>query len=143
MSVGEELDSVDVRLVASKRLDGLAGSNIPQLGESVAGTRDEGVLVRRVERNAHDVPKMIGELGNLLTSFDVPFHTGHVARGSQDAAVVDKSAARQIASMTGQLSSDTCGAVALLIEVVDGANVVEATAGHKVSAGGIGAGHDP
>lgn len=48
VSVGEELDGVDVGLVAGKGLDGLAGADVPELGESIAGTRNEGVLVCRI-----------------------------------------------------------------------------------------------
>lgn len=45
--------------------------------------------------------------------------------------------------MARELSGDSRGAVALLVEVIDGANVVETTTGDKVSTRGIGAGHDP
>lgn len=86
---------------------------------------------------------MVGKFGDFLAGLDIPFHASHVSRGSQNTAVVDKPAAGQVTGMTRQFPSHACGAIALLIEVVDGANVVEAAAGHEVSAGSIGAGHDP
>ena len=42
----------------------------------------------------------------------------------------------------GQLAHDLDVAV-LALEVVDGAHVVQTTAGHHVSRGGVGTGHDP
>ena len=55
VSVGEELDGIDVGLVAGEGLDGLAGAYVPELGEGVTGAGNEGVLVRRVDADAHDV----------------------------------------------------------------------------------------
>lgn len=49
VSVGEELDSVDIGFVTSKCLHSLAGTDIPQLGEGVTGTGDEDVLVGWVD----------------------------------------------------------------------------------------------
>lgn len=143
VAVGEELDGVDVGLVAGKSLDGLAGADIPELGESVAGTGDEGVLVGRVEADAHDVAEVVGKLGDALAGLNVPLDTGHVARGGEDGAVVDEATAGEVAGVAGELAGDARRAVALLIEVVYGADVVETTAGDKVARGGIGAGHDP
>lgn len=79
MSVREELDGVDVGLVTSKSLYSLASSNIPELGESIASARDEGVLICRVQADAHDIAKMVGELNLLCAGLDVPLHTGHVS----------------------------------------------------------------
>lgn len=79
VAVREELNGVDVRLVASKCLHGLAGTNIPKLGEGIASTRDEGVLIGWVQADAHDISEMIGKLGNLLTRLDIPLHTRHVS----------------------------------------------------------------
>lgn len=45
--------------------------------------------------------------------------------------------------MARELASNTRGAISLLVEVVDGTDVVETTAGDKVTAGGVGAGHNP
>lgn len=143
MAVGEELDGVDIGLMASKGLHSLASANIPELGESIASTGDEGVLVGGVEADAHDIAEMVGKLGNLLARLDIPLHAGHVARRRQDAAVVDKSAAGQVSGMTRQLPSDPRRSVTLLVEVVDGADVVKTTTSDEVTAGGISAGHDP
>ena len=80
MTIREELDGVDVGLVASEGLDSLTSTNIPELGESIASTRDESVLVGRVKADAHDVSEMVGELSDLLASLNIPLHTGHVTR---------------------------------------------------------------
>ena len=143
MAVGEELDGVDVGLVAGKCLDRLSGANVPELGKGIAGARDECVLVGRVEADAHDVAEVVGELGHLLTRLNVPLHTRHVARRGQDGAVIDEAAAGEVSGVARELPGHPCGAVALLVEVVDGAYVVEAAAGDKVPARGVGARHDP
>lgn len=45
--------------------------------------------------------------------------------------------------MAGELASNARGSLALLVKVVNGADVVETTAGNVVAAGGVGASHDP
>lgn len=143
VAIGEELDRVDVGLVPGECLHGLAGTDIPQLGERIAGAGDEGVLVGRVEADAHDVAQVIGELDHLRPRLDVPLHARHVARRGDDAAVVDEAAARQVAGVARELPGDPRGPLAVLVEVVDGADVVETAARDVVSARGVGARHDP
>lgn len=79
VSVGEKLDGVNIGLVTSKSLYSLASSNVPELGKSIASARDEGVLICRIQADAHDVAKMVGELNLLCAGLDVPLHTGHVS----------------------------------------------------------------
>lgn len=129
--------------MASKGLDSLSGTDIPELSESIASTRDEGVLVGRVQANAHDIAKVIGELGDPLAGLDIPANTGHVTRRGEDTAVIDEATAGEVSSVTRELAGDARGAFSLLVEVINRANVVETTAGDEVAAGGIGAGHDP
>jgi len=143
VAVGEELDGIDVGLVAGKGLDGLPGADVPELGESIAGTRDESVLICGIEADAHDIAQMVGKLDHLGSRLDIPLHACHVARRCQDTPVIDESAAREVAGMARELSRDACGPVPVLVEIVDGADVVETTAGHVVAAGGVGARHDP
>lgn len=45
--------------------------------------------------------------------------------------------------MTRKFTSNTSGAITLLVQVVDRADVVETTASNKVATRGVGAGHDP
>lgn len=143
VAVGEELDGVDIGLVAGKGLDSLACANIPELGEGVAGTGNKRVLVGGVQANAHDIAKVVGELGDALASLNVPLDAGHVARGGEDAAVIDEAAAREVSGVARQLAGDAGRAIVLLVEVINGANIIETTAGDVVSAGGVSAGHDP
>lgn len=143
MAVREELDGVDIGLVAGKGLDGFASANVPELSKGVASTGDEGVLVGRIEADAHDVAEVIGKLCDALASLDIPLDTGHVARRCEDAAIIDEPAAGEVSGVARQLTGDARGAVALLVEVVYGANVVETAAGDKVTRGGVGASHDP
>lgn len=143
VTVGEELNGVNVRLVTGKRLNGLASSNIPQLGKSVAGTRDEGVLVRWVQADAHDIAQVVGELHDLGACLNIPLHTSHISGRCENAPVIDEAAAGEIASMAGQLAGDTGGAIPVLVQVVNRADVVETTAGNVVSTRSIGASHDP
>lgn len=143
VAVWEELDGIDVGLVAGKGLNSLAGADIPELGEGVASTGNEGVLVGWVEADAHDVAQVVGKLGHLLARLNIPLHTSHVTRRGKDAAVVDEAAAGKVAGVARQLAGDARGAIALLVQVVDGADVVETTTSNKVAAGGVGAGHYP
>lgn len=99
MTIGEKLDGVDIGLVASECLYGLAGANIPKLSERIASTRHKGVLVCGVQADAHDVAQMVGKLNDLCSCLDIPLHACHIAGGGEDAAVVDKTAAREIARM--------------------------------------------
>lgn len=143
MAIGEELDGVDIGLVAGKCLNRLSGTDIPELSESIAGSRNEGVGVRGIKADAHHVSEMVGEVNNLLAGFNIPLNTSHVTRGGNDASVVDKSTAREVASMARELPRHSGRTVALLVQVVDGADVVEATTGNIVSTGRVGTGHDP
>lgn len=143
VAIGEKLNGVDVGLVAGKGLDSLAGANVPQLGESIARARNEGVLVGRVEADAHDVAEVVGELGNFLARLDVPLHAGHVTRRSQYGAIIDEATAGEVTGMARELAGDSRRAVALLVEVVDGADIVQTAARDEITAGGVGAGHDP
>lgn len=47
LGVGEELDGVDVGLVAHKRLDALAGPDIPDLCRGITGTGHKDLLLWR------------------------------------------------------------------------------------------------
>lgn len=78
MAIWKELNRVDIRFVSRKGLNGLASSNIPELRKRITSTRDEGVLVGWIDANAHDVAQMIGELGDLSSSLDIPLHACHI-----------------------------------------------------------------
>jgi hypothetical protein len=110
VSVGEELNSVDVGVVGGEGLDTLLLADIPQLSKGVAGTRHELVVVERVDAQAHDIAEMVGKLVHLGARLEVPEHAGHVARRGEDALVADESAATEVARVAGQLSCDARGA---------------------------------
>lgn len=93
MTIREELNGIDVGLVARKGLHSLTSSDIPELCEGVASTGDEGILVCWVEADAHDIAEVIGKLDLLGARLDVPLHAGHVSGRGEDAPVVDESAA--------------------------------------------------
>lgn len=93
VSVGEELDGVDVRVVSSEGLNALLLSNIPELGESIASTGNELIVVERVDAQAHNVAEVVGKFLQLLAGLNIPEHTGHVTRRCQDATVVDEATA--------------------------------------------------
>lgn len=142
IAIGEELNGVDIRLVARKGLHGPSGANIPKFGESIAGAGDENVLIGWVDADAHDISEVVGEFGHLGPGLDIPEHASHIPRGGQDTTVVDEAATGQVAGVTGELTSDT-GRTFPGGEVVDGADVVETTAGHVIAAWSIGACHHP
>ena len=128
--------------MARKGLDGSAGADIPELREGVAGTGHEDVLVGGVDTNAHNIAQVVGKLGDFGARLDIPKHTGHVSGRRQDTAIVDESAAGQVTGVTGELASHA-GRPVVGGEVVDGADVVETTAGNVITARGVSAGHDP
>jgi len=142
VSVGEELNRIDVGVVCRKGLAALLLTNVPQLGESIASTRHELVVVERVDAQAHDVAQVVGEFCDLLSSLNVPQHASHVTGRCEDAAVVDEATAGEVARVPAKLSCHPCRAFSCA-QVVDRANVVKTTTSHVVAAGRVGASHDP
>ena len=143
VTIGEELNGVDVRLVCGKGLDGLSCTDIPQLGKRITSARDEGVLVGRVKADAHDLHEVGYRNWSKGDRVRRPSWRRHVARGGKDAAVVDEATAGKVAGMTRKLTRNACGPVTLLVEIVDGANVVETTTCDEVAGRGVCASHDP
>lgn len=92
--------------MTSKCLHGFAGTDIPQFSKGIASTRYKDILVRGVDADRHDVSEVVGKLGHLGPGLDIPQHTGHVTRRSDDAAVIDEATARQIAGVAGEFASN-------------------------------------
>ena len=109
VAIREELDGVDVGLVTRKGLHRLTGTNVPQFGKRIASTRDENVLVGRIDTDRHHIAEVVGELSDLGTGLNIPQHTSHVAGRGDDTAVIDETTAREITRVTGQLARNTCG----------------------------------
>lgn len=128
--------------MGGESLHALLLTDIPQLSEGIAGAGDELVVVEGVDAQAHDIAEMVGKLVHLGACFQVPEHAGHVAGRGEDALVADESAAGQVTRVARELARDTCGAFSRR-QVVDGADVIEPTAGYVVAGGRVGAGHDP
>jgi len=91
----------------------------------------------------HDISGVVAELYNADTSLDIPEHTGHVARTGNDLTVIKESAAAEIPGVSAQFAGTLDVASILAVQVVNGTDVVETTAGDKVSRWGVCAGHDP
>lgn len=100
ISVGEELDSIDVRFVSGESLNSLSGTNIPEFRESIAGARDEDVLVGRVNADRHDVAQVVGEFSHFRARFNIPQHASHVSGRGDNTAIVDEAAAREVSRMS-------------------------------------------
>ena len=85
---------------------------------------------------------MVAESVDGLALLDVPVDTGGVSRGGDDVALVDETAAGEVPIVRSELFG---GAHRLrLLELVDGAKVVQASArDHVVDRGLKRAGHDP
>lgn len=128
--------------MSSESLRALLLSNIPELSESIARSRDELVVIERIYAQTHNITQMVRELRDLLTSLNVPKHTGHVAGRSEDASVVNEAAATEVADVSAELSRNSCWAFPCA-QIVDGADVVQTAACHIVAAGRICASHDP
>lgn len=85
---------------------------------------------------------MIVEFLYANTRVDVPEHACHVAGTGQNLSVVEEAAAAQIACVTTELTSHLRCAFARF-QVVDAANVIQATAGNPIARRRIRARHDP
>lgn len=142
IAIGEELDGIDVGVVRCKGLHTLLITDVPQLGEGIAGSGDKLVIVQRVYAQAHHITQVVGEFVDLGACLEIPEDAGHVARGGEDALVADESAAAEVTGMARQLPGDACWAFPRG-EVVDGTNVVQTTTSDIVAGGGIRARHDP
>lgn len=118
--------------MCGERLDALLLTDIPQLRERVASTGDEIVIVHGVDAQAHDITQMVGKLVQLRARLHIPEHARHVARGCENALVVDEATATEVARVTRKLASNAGRAFAGR-EIVDGADVVETTAGYVVA----------
>lgn len=90
---------------------------------------------------------MVVEFHGPRPLLNVPEHTRHVAGRGDDLPVVYEAAAAKVPRVCAELSGDldlpARRARPRSAQGVDGADVVEATAGDEVSGGGIGGGHDP
>ena len=143
MAVRKELDGIDIGFVAGECLDGLPGADIPQLGESIAGPRNKSVLIGGVQADAHDVAQVVGKFDHFGARLDVPLHACHVARGRQDAPVIDEATAGKVSGVPRKLTSDPSWPIAVLVQIVDAANIIETAASNIIAARGVSTRHDP
>lgn len=128
--------------MAGEGLHCFANTNVPQFGKHVACARDKDVVGSRVDADAHDISQMVCKLGDLGSRLNVPEYAGHVTGRRQDTSVVDEAAAGQVSRMAREFTGDSRRPISGG-QVVDGADVVEATAGDVVAGWSVGAGHDP
>ena len=128
--------------MSGKGLHTLLLPDIPELGEGVTGTGNELVVVERVDAQAHDIAKMVGEFGHLCACLDIPQNAGHITRGCEDASIIDETAAAQISRMAGKLASDPSGTFSGR-KIVNGADVIKTATSDEITAGRVCAGHDP
>lgn len=147
LAVREEVDAVDIALVARERLHGLAYSDVPDLRGRVARTRHEGIRVGRAQRNRHDVSRVVLELGDSDALLNVPQHTRHVSTRGHDLPVVDEPTARQIPRVRAQLPRHLHLSSRLSrsrsSQRVDRADVVQSTARNVLPRRRVGTRHDP
>jgi len=143
LGVGEELHGVNVGVVATEGLHALALTDVPQLGCGVASTRHEDVRIRVLGNgHAHDIAVVVVEVGDLVSSLNVPQDAGHITGRSDNLAVSEEAAARQVSSVGVKLTAHANLRLPAA-QVVDGANVVETTASNEATGRRVGTGHDP
>jgi len=145
VTVWEELDRVDVRLVTRESLHTIfACSVIPQLGRGITASTDE-VLFVLPDAYRHHITSVVVEDRFGLFLLDIPQNTGAVTRRSDDFVFFDKSATRQIPFMLGQFSVGFLLSTTILSdrEFVHGAEVVKTSTSYQSSLGRVGAGHHP
>lgn len=142
IAVGEVLDGVDVRVMCCESLDALLLADIPELGEGVAGTGHELVVVERVDGQTHDIAEVVGKLVDFRARLKIPQNASHISRGGKDAPVADEPTATEVAGVAGELTRDASRTFPGR-QVVDGADVVETTTGDEITAWRVGTGHHP
>jgi hypothetical protein len=76
---------------------------------------------------------MIAELCQSYTRLDVPEHASHVSRAGDDLTVINESTATQITRVSTEFPRALDAVAFLYPEIVDGADVIKASAGDKVA----------
>lgn len=80
----------------------------------------------------HNITSMIAKLNDPDAGFDIPEHASHVTRTRHNLSVVDETAATQISGMSTQFASAFGAGAILVVQAVDGANVIETATGNEV-----------
>lgn len=155
------LDGIDIGLVAGEGLDGFACSDIPDFGSCIASTRYKEIGVGCERDTAsqltcvtcdlaslpHNIPRVIIKLLSPDTLFDIPEHTRHVTRTSNNPPIIDKSTSRQVPRMSTEFSSklhlSARPSRSSTSNRVNGTDVVQSTTSDKVAAWRICTSHDP
>ena len=95
----------------------------------------------------HDISSVIIELLGPDTLLDIPEHTRHVSRRSDDASIIDESTRTEVTRMStefsGNLDLTTWTTWTGTPDGVNGTDIVETTTSDEISAGCIGTSHDP
>jgi hypothetical protein len=90
----------------------------------------------------HDITIVVRELCKFCSLFNVPQDASHITTASDDLAVVEEAAAREVPNVCVELSAHADGHLAAA-QVVHGADVIQTTACNKPSRGGVRTGHHP
>jgi hypothetical protein len=156
------LDGIDIGLVAGESLDGFACSDVPDFGSRIASTRYKEISVgcegnttsqlvpardNGQASSPHDVPSMIIKLLSPDALLDIPKHTRHVSRTSNNPPIIDKSTSRQVPRMSTKFSSKfdlpARSSRSSTSDGIDGTDVVQSTTSDKVAAWRVCTSHDP
>jgi hypothetical protein len=95
----------------------------------------------------HDVPSVVVEFLSPDTLLDIPEHTRHVSRTSNDPPVIDESTSTQVTRMSTKLSSEfdlsAWSSRSSTSDRIDGTDIIQSTTSDKVTARGVCTSHDP
>mmetsp|Transcript_10346 Transcript_10346/g.18303 ORF Transcript_10346/g.18303 Transcript_10346/m.18303 type:complete len:212 (-) Transcript_10346:412-1047(-) len=136
---GEKIHAIDVTLVTCKRLLALLGtSNIPQLDGLVDTATQKAIGIVGTQGQEHGIGLVFGKGIHDSAAGNVPTQTGGVSAGRQYLIFVQKSTATQEPIVRGHfLSGLGRNAVGRGgrggIDLVDGAQIVQSTAGDEFS----------
>jgi len=86
-------------VVIRKSLHAFASSNIPHFGSGITSTRYETLLVPWSNGHTHHIANVIGEVPRSGARFDIPQNAAHVSRASNNLAVAEEAAAREITNV--------------------------------------------
>lgn len=140
------------------------GRELARVGEREGGWEMERVKERRREREKegkrervsekekgkeggrknqpHHIPRMIIKLNNPNPRINIPKHTSHIPRTSQNLSIIQKPTTTQIPRMGTQLPSNFNSPL-LNPKIINTTNVIQSSTGNKISTRRISASHDP
>lgn len=99
---------------------------------------------RHIEESLpHNITSVVAEFDNSYTGFNVPQHAGHITRAGEYLSVIDKPAATEVTGVGTQFAGASNAVGLAAVEIVNGTDIVETTAGDEIPRWRVCTSHDP